>query len=71
MKKDETVEAWSMRWNMICAFRILGGKSEWNRMQWVHWACVLTVGKRRLHTDFWQRRFWEKAAWISDMGRLH
>jgi len=32
MEKDEVVEAWSMRWNMIYAFRVLGGKSEWNRM---------------------------------------
>jgi hypothetical protein len=55
------VEAWSMRWNNICAYRILGGKSKWNSMQWVRWTCVQTVGKRRMHIDFWQRKFWEKA----------
>jgi len=61
MEKDEMVEAWSMRWNIICAYRILGGKSEWKRIQWVCWTCVQTVGKRRLRTDFWQGKFWEEA----------
>jgi hypothetical protein len=59
------VEAWCIHWNMINAYRSLVE----NRNAVGALGLCQDWGKRRLHTDFLQRKHWEKATWKFEMGR--